>query len=102
MLQAGEGEGEEKLKSRRQSARAAHRRLCIARSDALNALSAFVSWLGAQNKEDFCRSATSYSTPIISVHVVIWDLQQCLASACEAGRSNLEHSMHCLSIEGVL
>ena len=50
-----EGEGAEKLKSRKQAARAAHRRLSIAQSDALNALSAFVSWLGAQNKEAFCR-----------------------------------------------
>ena len=57
MLQAMEGEGVEKLKSRKQTARAAHRRLRIAQSDALNALSAFVSWLGAQNKELFCRCA---------------------------------------------
>ncbi len=68
-----DGEAEEKLKSRRQSARAAHRRLCVARSDALNALSAFVSWLGAQNKEEFCRCPSA--TPITSVHVKTGDLQ---------------------------
>ena len=60
MLQAVEGEGKEKLKSRRQSARAAHRRLCVARSDALNALSAFVSWLGAHNKDEFCRCVSPH------------------------------------------
>ena len=56
-VQAMEGEGVEKLKSKKQAARAAHRRLRIAQSDALNALAAFVSWLSAQNKEGFCRCA---------------------------------------------
>ena len=57
LLQAMEGEGEEQVKSRRQAARAAHRRIRIAQSDALNALSAFISWQGADSKEDFCRCA---------------------------------------------
>ena len=50
-----EGEGEQRLQARKQAAQAAHRRLCIAQSDALNALSAFMSWLGAQDKDRFCR-----------------------------------------------
>lgn len=58
LLQALAGEGEEQVKSRRQAARAAHRRIRIAQSDALNALSAFISWQGAHSREDFCTYAT--------------------------------------------
>ena len=57
LLQALAGEGEEQVKSRRQAARAAHRRIRIAQSDALNALSAFISWQGAHSSEVFCRYA---------------------------------------------
>ena len=54
-LQALEGEAEQRLQARKQAAQAAHRRLRVAQSDALNALSAFVSWLGTQDKDRFCR-----------------------------------------------
>jgi len=57
LLQPMEGEGVEQLESRKQAAGSAHRRLRIAQSDALDALSAFVSWLGAEDKEHFCRCA---------------------------------------------
>ena len=54
-LQAMEGEGEQRLQARKQAAQAAQRRLRVAQSDALNALSAFMSWIGAQDKDRFCR-----------------------------------------------
>lgn len=61
-MQQKEGEAEERLKSRKQAAQAAHRRLRIAQSDGLNALSAFIFWLSAQDREDFCRRAVLIST----------------------------------------
>ena len=50
-----EGEVAQRLQARKQAAQAAHRRLRVAQSDALNALSAFMSWIGAQDKDRFCR-----------------------------------------------
>lgn len=72
LLQAIEGEGEEQVKSRRQAARAAHRRIRIAQSDALNALSAFISWQGAHSREDFCRCATLGTVWLICGSFIQW------------------------------
>ena len=72
LLQAMEGEGGEQVKSRRQAARAAHRRIRIAQSDALNALSAFIFWRGAKSREDFCRCATLDTVWLICGSFIQW------------------------------
>ena len=54
-MQALEGETEDSLKRRRQSANSAHNRLRVARSDVLSALTAFCAYINAPDRERFCR-----------------------------------------------
>ncbi|CAL8464255.1 g3790 [Coccomyxa elongata] len=54
-ITAREGESEEGLKRRRQSATSAHNRLRVPRSDVLSALTAFCAYINAPDREGFCR-----------------------------------------------
>ncbi|EIE25583.1 P-loop containing nucleoside triphosphate hydrolase protein [Coccomyxa subellipsoidea C-169] len=60
-IAAQEGESEDSMKRRRQSAKSAHNRLRVARSDVLSALAAFCAYVNAPDREGFCRDTYLHS-----------------------------------------